>query len=177
MLKKTNFSKVVLILALLFLSIAIIGAITDYIEWENYPRPYKSYVEAYSNEFLVPEYVIYSVMKIESDFDEKALSQKGACGLMQLLPSTYGWLTEKRGEKMGDIFDPCENIKYGTYYLSMLYSKYKSWSLALCAYNAGSGNVDNWLKSEEFEIPLEETKNYVKKNKVAMEKYKALYYG
>ena len=124
----------------------------------------------------MPEYIVYSVIKVESDFDALAVSKKGACGLMQLMPSTYGWLTETRKEEMGDIFSPGENIRYGTYYLSMLYKRYGDWTYALCAYNAGMGNVDRWLSDGHFEIELAETQNYVKKLEVVIGKYKSLYY-
>lgn len=141
-----------------------------------YPRAYSEYVEEYASEFGVDEYIVYSVIKVESGFDKKALSQKGASGLMQLMPDTYRWLAELRNEAAGDIFEPRENIKYGTYYLKVLYEKYGNWTYALCAYNAGMGNVDKWLKAERFEIPFPETKEYVNKLEVAMDRYKGLYY-
>ena len=142
----------------------------------TYPRAYSEYVEKYSREFSVPEHLVYSVIKVESNFDKTAQSSKGACGLMQLMPKTYAWLAEASGETAGDIFDPQENIKYGTYYLSVLYKKYNNWTYALCAYNAGTGNVDKWLQGESFSVPFAETKKYVNKLEVAMDRYKDLYY-
>lgn len=142
----------------------------------THPRRYSEFVSRYSAEFGVEEYVVYSVIKAESGFDKDAVSQKGACGLMQLMPDTYGWLLTMMHEEKGDIFDPEENIKYGTYYLSLLYEKYGNWKHALCAYNAGMGNVDKWLMETPFEIPFPETQRYVNKLEVAMGKYKRLYY-
>jgi len=141
-----------------------------------YPRAYSEYVERYSAEFGVDERIIYSVIKVESGFVKDAVSPRGACGLMQLMPDTHRWLADTRREAVGDIFSAEENIKYGTYYLSMLYKKYGNWKLALCAYNAGMGNVDKWLTAERFEIPFPETKEYINKIEVAMGKYKSLYY-
>ncbi|MBO5287008.1 MAG: lytic transglycosylase domain-containing protein [Clostridia bacterium] len=141
-----------------------------------YPRKYCEYVQKYSIEFSVPEYIIYSVIKVESGFREDAISTAGACGLMQLMPSTYEWLTELLNEEPKDIFSPEENIKHGVYLLALLYERYDSWYLAYCAYNAGIGNVDKWLSEEKFEIKFQETLNYVNKIKVAEEKYLTLYY-
>ena len=142
-----------------------------------YPRKYAEYVEKYAAEFSVPEYIVYSVVKVESDFDSFAQSEKGACGLMQLMPKTYEWLAELLDEAPKDIFDAEENIKYGTYYLGMLYERYNDWTIALCAYNAGMGNVDKWLEADEFVISFSETQFYVNKLEVVMGKYKSLYYG
>ena len=152
------------------------GAIIHVFPRLIYPRKYQEYVEKYSREFSVDEYIVYSVIKIESGFDEDAISIKGACGLMQLMPSTYSWLVETRGEVAKDVFDPEENIKYGTYYLSMLYEKYGNWTYVLCAYNAGMGNVDKWITSPPFTIPFSETKQYVNKLEIAIGNYKSLYY-
>ena len=150
--------------------------ISRYVERRYYPRLYSEYVEKYSSEYGVPEYIVYSVIKVESDFDAAATSDKGACGLMQLMPKTYKWLCELLDSEPKDILDPKENIKCGTYYLSMLYKKYESWQLAFCAYNAGMGNVDKWLEKEPFEIRFVETQYYVNKLEVVMEKYESLYY-
>lgn len=171
-----KYTKIVASLALLVLVIGMSYLISSYIQRLFYPRNYGEYVEAYAKEYDVPEYIVYSVIKVESDFDKDAVSEKGACGLMQLMPDTYGWLVQTLGNEEKDIFDPEENIKYGTYYLGMLYNRYEDWSLALCAYNAGMGNVDNWLKEEPFEIRFIETQYYVNKLEVVIDKYQGLYY-
>jgi soluble lytic murein transglycosylase len=149
----------------------------DYMIKKKHPLKYSEYVDKYSEEFEIPKTLLYSVIKCESGFDPKAKSRVGARGLMQLMPDTYGWLLKMRHDEAGDIFDPEENIKYGTYYLSVLYKKYKNWTYALCAYNAGMGNVDKWLSGESFSIPFAETKEYVNKLDVVMDKYLGLYYG
>ncbi|MBQ8146252.1 MAG: lytic transglycosylase domain-containing protein [Clostridia bacterium] len=171
-----NRLKVIISLVIIVIFIGLCQVANKYFQRTVYPRDFNEYVEKYSSEFSVPEYVIYSVIKVESDFDKDAESEKGACGLMQLMPETYQWLTEIKNEKAGDILDPEENIKYGTYYLSMLYEKYQSWTYTFCAYNAGTGNVDKWLKEEPFEIQFLETKYYVNKLEVVTDKYLSLYY-
>ena len=123
-------------------------------------------------EFDVPVAMILAVIRAESDFHPDAVSDAGACGLMQLMPETFLWLCEQREEwhLQDRIFDPATNIRYGTYYLSYLYEKFGSWRVALAAYNAGEGRVSDWLKDPELalghtlrRIPYPETAAYVKK--------------
>lgn len=175
--KKTHFKKILFIVATAALALGVSLACALFAIKGAYPLDYGHAVERYSDEFSVPSYVVYSVIKVESGFDKDAVSEKGACGLMQLMPETYAWLAEMRGEVAGDVFDPEENIKYGTFYLSFLYERYGNWTHALCAYNAGMGNVDRWLLEKPFEIPFEETQNYVNKLEVAIERYRRLCHG
>lgn len=160
--------------------------IFDKYERSAYPRDYREYVEKYSAEYGVPEHLIYSVIKVESDFESGAVSEKGAVGLMQITPDTFNWLTTLTKENLssGMLYDPETNIKYGTYYLSYLYLKYSSWDTVYAAYNAGEGNVNDWLgeavdddgAKKLTDIPFEETREYVKKVNKAAEIYNRLYY-
>ena len=167
--------KVVLLLGAVAVFTLLVQLANLYVQRKLYPREYEEYVSKYSAEYNVPEYTVYSVIKAESDFSQDARSAAGACGLMQLMPSTHRYLAQRLGTK-GDIFAPEENIRCGVYYLSLLYKKYNDWTLALAAYNAGEGNVDKWLEGEPFEIEFPETKLYVKKLEVIQEKYISLYY-
>lgn len=136
-----------------------------------YPMKYREEIEAYSQEFEVDPALVASVINVESGYDESAKSSKGAEGLMQILPSTGEWLTNKLGEKNKDLFDAKNNIRLGTFYLSYLLDLFANKDLALCAYNAGQRNVQNWLSDKRysfdgktlFKIPFEETQNYLKK--------------
>ena len=130
--------------------------------------------------------MIYAVIKTESGFDSSSVSSKGAVGLMQMTPSTFDWLTNEKldeGLDKGMLFDPETNIRYGVYYLSTLYRKYKNWNTAVAAYNAGPGNVDEWLGIEEYssngitlkKIPFKETRNHIKKVNRALDYYNKLY--
>ena len=97
-----------------------------------YPIKYSEYVEEYAEEFNVDKYLIYSMIKIESNFNEKAKSRSKAKGLMQLMDETAFELMlklENNASKDEEyILKPEINIKLGTYYISSLIKKYrKSW--------------------------------------------------
>lgn len=144
---------------------------------------YTTLIEQYSAEYDVPEKIIFAVIKVESGFDPNAESSVGALGLMQMMPTTFEWLTgdEHLGEHLDTtrLTDPEVSIRYGTYYLHYLYEKFENWDTVLAAYNGGEGNVAKWLADPECSdgngnltyIPFEETRNYVKKVKNAMAKY------
>jgi soluble lytic murein transglycosylase len=177
------------IISILLLSVLtgfLFQFIWDKVDRANYPRDYSEYVEQYAGQYGVPEAVVYAVIKTESSFSSGAVSDAGAVGLMQIMPDTFNWLMTMTKESLeeGMLYDPATNIKYGTYYLSYLYLRYNSWDEVFAAYNAGHGNVDEWLEDEQYtdkdgklsRIPFEETKNYVKKVNNAIDVYKRLYY-
>ena len=166
----------VLLIACLSIGIGVaVNEIWSYAERRAHPQSYAEIISAASLEFDVPEYIIYATIKVESDFDPEAESNAGARGLMQMLPSTFEWLTdEKLGEHLSPraLYTPEVSIRYGTYYLSYLYKKFDyNWDTAFAAYNGGEGNVAKWLVDPEYSdgkgnlthIPFKETRNYVKK--------------
>ena len=176
---------VLLLLASIVLGIALDLFITQ-TEKRLYPLEYSEYVEKYSNEFGVPQKIIYAVIKTESNFNELAVSSAQAYGLMQLTEETFYDIAAMLGESPSafDIYSPDVNIRYGTRYLFYLYKMYDgNWNTAIAAYNAGLGNVNKWLANEDLsdghgnltEIPFEETRNYLNKVNKAAEKYKKLY--
>ncbi len=179
----------VVIITILILSI-ICGLLFQFFydkyERNAYPKEYEEYVEKYASQYGVPEYIVYAVIKTESGYDSGAVSEAGAVGLMQMMPDTFNWLTTLTKENLdkGLLYDPETNIKYGTYYLSYLYLKYGSWDTVYAAYNAGEGNVDQWLgealeadgAKKLGEVPFKETENYIKKVNKAAEIYDRLYY-
>lgn len=155
-----------------------------------YPIKYENYVELYSKENGLDKYLVYAVIKAESNFNEKAESSKGAKGLMQLMEDTAKDVAKKidyleiQEDEIGDkLLEPQINIRLGTKYLALLKGKYNNINLALVAYNAGSGNVDKWLNNGTLkadgsnleDIPFKETNNYVKKILSNYEIYKDLY--
>ncbi|MBE6640499.1 MAG: lytic transglycosylase domain-containing protein [Ruminococcaceae bacterium] len=154
-------------------------------ELKKYPCEFSEYVTKYSDEFGVPEGIIYSVIKTESDFKSNARSYADAVGLMQITSDTCDWVAMKLGEKseFGLMYEPETNIRYGTYLISYLKLEYENWDTVFAAYNAGIGNVNKWLEDERYsdgdgvlkDIPFAETKAYVEKVNETRSVYKRLY--
>jgi len=116
-------------------------------------KPYLNFVEDASYQNNVKKSLILAVITVESGFNHRAVSPKGAQGLMQLMPFT--------AKSMGveNPFDPMQNIHGGTRYLSQCLKKLQNIKLALAAYNAGITRVARLCKIP----PFRETQNFVKK--------------
>jgi soluble lytic murein transglycosylase len=115
-----------------------------------------------------------SVINAESRYDKDAVSSQGAVGLMQITTPTAEWIAKSMGEKnfsADKLHDPETNIRMGVWYFNYLGKKFPAKELVLAAYNAGPGNVNDWLDQsiiskdgKDYEkIPFKETGNYVKK--------------
>lgn len=96
-------------------------------------------INRYANLYALDPLLIRAIIKAESNYNPTAESPKGAQGLMQIMPVTARHLG------LANPFDPSENIRAGSNYLSTLLKRFKGdLKLALAAYNAGPGNVDNY---------------------------------
>ena len=139
------------------------GAVVSICLFNPYPLKYKDEIIAAAGEYNINPAVVAALINAESGFDKNAVSRQGAVGLMQIMPSTAKWCAQKLGIEYSenDLFDPEYNIKIGAYYLSYLLQKFGSEKLALCAYNAGEGNVIKWLNENRKDIPFSETRGYV----------------
>ena len=140
-----------------------------------YKIEYSKYVYKYAEENGINPYLIFAIIKNESNFKQSIDSHMGAIGLMQLMESTAKEMANEIGEEVvvkEALYNPETNIKIGTKYFAYLKKHYKgNESLAIAAYNAGIGNVDNWIKegiikengSDLENIPYKETNNHVRK--------------
>lgn len=111
-------------------------------------------IDAFAAEYELDPALIRAVIQVESNFNRKAVSRKGAQGLMQLMPSTIRRLS------VGDAYDPHENIGAGVRYLRQLLDQFQGdLTLALAAYNAG----ENAVLRYKGVPPYQETRDYVTK--------------
>jgi len=120
-------------------------------EIHNRRGDFESIIHAAAAAHGVDPALIKSVIKVESNFNPKSTSPKGAMGLMQLMPGTA------RELGVQNAYDPAENIGAGTRYLSILLKRYEgNVTMALAAYNWGMGN----LERRPAQMPME-TKSYI----------------
>lgn len=153
----------------------------DYREWQMlrnspeywhglFPFHYEDLIVKWSTERKLNPFLVVSLIRQESRFEKEIKSPVGATGLMQIMPDTGKWIAPQINIKEYSLTDPNDNIKMGTWYLNHTHETYNGNSLlAVASYNAGPGNVANWLKRyplqdfDEFveNIPFPETKGYI----------------
>ena len=153
----------------------------------NYPIMYEELVEKYAAENNVDKFLIYAIIKTESDFKPDAESNLGARGLMQIMKTTFEWVRYRFDDSeelpFDTMYEPEQNIRYGSYLIAYLIDYFGSIDLAVCAYHAGVGNVDNWLQNPEYSkdgikldiIPISDTEYYLEKVTKALNIYHNLY--
>ncbi|HEY8185514.1 MAG TPA: lytic transglycosylase domain-containing protein [Pyrinomonadaceae bacterium] len=123
--------------------------------WTTGSGKIDSLIKQSGTKYGVDPYLIFCVMEQESHFNARALSPKGARGLMQLMPGTSARFGVRRPS------DPAQNIAGGTRYLKQLLQRFDGRiDLVLASYNAGEGAV---LKFGRKVPPYRETRNYVKR--------------
>jgi soluble lytic murein transglycosylase-like protein len=124
---------------------------------------YMSLISKISKKYRVDDALIRAIIKVESDFNPRAVSKAGAKGLMQLMPETAKDLGVE------NIFNPEENVEGGVKYLKSLIFRFEdNLPLAIAAYHAGGGAV----KKYNAIPPFDSTQKFVKKVLNYFEKYK-----
>lgn len=122
--------------------------------WSAERETYRRMVAEASAQHAVPERLIWAVIRVESGFDHRAVSPRGARGLMQLMPETAAILGVR------DAFDPRENIQAGTRHLRAMMERFpRDLRLAVAAYNAGEKAVVAFRGVP----PYPETRDYVRR--------------
>lgn len=188
--KKAKGSKRILInliLLICLLGILALGCL-NYAK-KIFPVSHHSIVIKYTSEYDLDPYLVYSIIKAESDFKEDAISSKNARGLMQIAEITGNWGSielDMDEFHIEDLYQVDTNIRLGCWYLSRLYQEFgDNKNTVIAAYNAGSGNVSKWLKSYKYSedgvtlipenIPFPETNKYLKKVLIFEKIYNYLY--
>lgn len=123
--------------------------------FENNRREFAPLIEAAANKYSLDPALLHAVIRAESAYNPGAVSNKGAAGLMQLMPQTAARFGVR------DRFDPEENVEGGAHYLSDLLDMFQSdVRLAVAAYNSG----ENTVKKFGYQVPpIAETQDYVVK--------------
>ena len=151
--------------------------------WLKYPLNYKDSIKLYASKFDLEPSLIASVINEESSFDKDAVSNKGAVGLMQIMPTTAVFVADMLGENIDTkkLINSDTNIRLGTKYLDYLQSKFQDEKVVLACYNAGEGIVSKWLKDNRYSkdgktlyfVPYKETREYIQKVQKGKEIYKS----
>lgn len=167
---------------IIFLVCIVIGSLIIILYKNNilkilYPKTYQEIVSIYEEKYQIEENLIFAVIKAESNFEQKAVSNRGAIGVMQLMEETAEDVAKKNEIEMDEnqlkeeLCNVNKNIEIGTCYLATLIQRYGNKEVALAAYNAGIGTVDGWIEkgiikkdgTDIENIPYKETNNYVRK--------------
>lgn len=131
--------------------------------------PFYSQIDAAAREHDVSAALLYAMADQESDFNVHARSHVGAYGLFQFMPKT----ARQYGVKNRS--DPAQSAQGAARYLRTLIGEFGTLDLAVAAYNAGPGNVRNWVgntRTDAIDIPFPETKEYVSRVFEKLERYR-----
>jgi soluble lytic murein transglycosylase len=191
--------------AVLFALLVVLGVVAvvtasgpEWLARHYYPLQYEAEIAAASEEYGVDPYLVAAVIECESGFDPDEVSEVGAVGLMQLMEPTAEEVAPEVGVDPGAVdatvlADPATNIGLGTCYLAKLLDRYEKSGdprarvLALAAYNAGMGRVDEWApgaeagagdaatQEEEMQRMFPETRHYVLRVLAVRDEYARLY--
>jgi soluble lytic murein transglycosylase len=152
-----------------------------------YPMPHQDLVVSYAESYDIDPLLVFSLIKVESRFSTEAISHSGAQGLMQLMPDTARWAANQLNMEGFDdtkLVDPETNIKLGCWYISDLSREFDGrLPLVIAAYNAGRGNVREWLLvgiwdgtvEDVQKVPFPETRNHIRKVLNEYEIYRMIY--
>ena len=151
--------------------------------WLKYPLNYGDSIRLYADKFDIDPSLVASIINEESSFETNVVSNKGAVGLMQIMPRTAVFVADMLGESIDTktLVQSDTNIKLGTKYLDYLQDKFQDETVVLACYNAGEGVVRNWLKDTRYStdgktlkfVPYKETREYIKNVQKGKEIYKS----
>lgn len=152
-----------------------------------YPIRFTPEIRQIAQKYELDPFFVAAIIRVESNYEVKTVSRKGAFGLMQLMPDTSDWIIE-RGKfaeaYKQQLHDPAVSIELGSWYLNWMQKQFNGNMIAVIAgYNAGHGKVSQWLQNEEWDgtlsgvgdIPYGETRHYIQRVTYYHDIYKKLY--
>ncbi|MCC6621554.1 MAG: transglycosylase SLT domain-containing protein [Deltaproteobacteria bacterium] len=152
-----------------------------------YPRAFEGLVTTWAEARGLEPGWIWSIARVESNFEPTAVSWANAIGLMQIIPPTAAFLAKDTTIEptRDNLMKPEVALELGTKYLARLLAKHELYPLASAGYNAGGGAVSRWrrergdLELDEFveRIPYREANNYAKSVTQTLARYLWLYEG
>lgn len=159
-------------------------------ERAQHPLEFADMIVSYSLAQDLDPALVSAIILCESSYNPLAESRLGARGLMQLMEDTAGWVAHKLDEDDEDysfdlLYDPETNIRFGTWYLGYLSRRFDADATKIvCAYHAGQGNVDAWLKNPDYSrdgvtldvIPTQDTATYASRVLRARDVYRKHYF-
>ena len=176
------------LLALLLAAITLLNRGSDTVMNTAYPRKYDEYVTYYAGKYQIDPYILYSIIRTESNFNPQAESNVGARGLMQITEITFDWIKTKIAPDepltFDDLYDPEVNIRFGSYFISYCLQRYDDdLATAAAAYHSGLGTVDTLLADSQYSqdgkvldaFPYPQMRRYVQKVTDAYAQYSEIY--
>lgn len=159
-------------------------------ERAQHPLYYESWIRQYAQAQNIDPALVAAIILCESSFDTQATSRLNARGLMQTMEDTAQWIAHKLGEDDKDysfdlLYDPETSIRFGCWHLGYLCRRFDGdLKKVVCAYHAGQGNVDSWLKNPAYSsdgvtldvIPYDNTAHYAGRVLRAIEVYRKYYF-
>lgn len=161
---------------------------SDYVQMRFvYLWEYQQDIVTYSQKNKIDPFLVAAIIKNESGFNHKAVSQAGAVGLMQIVPETGEWIAKEMklpNYTTNRLYETQTNIRMGCWYIGELDAEFKhNLTLIMIAYNAGRGQTKVWMQDNGWDykfndpakIPYPETREYVQKVLRDRDKYYNLY--
>ncbi len=153
------------------------------VEYSMHPIKFSDIIIKYCDIYDLEPSLVASLINVESSYNQHAISNKQALGLMQLKLDTANYISNITLTK-NDLLDAETNIEYGCKYLRYLFNKFDNTDAVLASYNAGETRVRSWLKSHDYSkngvtldcIPYKETRNYVEKIHKNLKFYSRVYH-
>lgn len=157
----------------------------DELQKLRYPRAFAPVLEGVSQDYGLPIWLWYALVREESYFSPAIESYAGAVGLAQLMPATAAEVAEWEGIQSPDLTNPETNLRLGASYLSRLFDRFDEPAYAIMAYNGGQGRMRRWLAASRQPsvllfheaVPVYQTRHYLRKIALTAAGYAFLYDG